>query len=109
MTTKRITPEMVKRAYQKTGLQPIRGCITNRPERPCCCGIGVLAAVRGIDHIEERYAFADRMFGNSYRHGFVMGFDGGDYDSDDVDSRQRYRDGFNDGRKCATAVFTTEK
>jgi hypothetical protein len=112
---RRITVDEVKAAYEKTGLKPKRGQYISH-DKTCGCAIGALVLAEGIDASANCGAmatdYAERVFGENYRVGFVHGFDARDKDyrkrhcKFPTDEGQcEYDDGFNDGRAVAAAIF----
>jgi hypothetical protein len=68
---KRITPEEVLKAYEKTGLKPMRG--DYYPFQGCACALGVMAVTLKLsgnlyDHFQDIYG--------DYQDAFTDGFDG---------------------------------
>ena len=113
MSEKRISVEEVQAAYAATGIKPERTNVypNDFVESPGCCGIGVLSEVRGLPRDGSRYKTFNAEYGEPYRVGFTNGFDG--YRRPTVVQlrksklldTQRYYEGFEDGQRCATAVF----
>lgn len=100
MSDKRITPEEVVEAYRVTGLKPARKKIYGDT---CRCGLGVMAAY--ADSPVHPYDWANDEYGVPYVDGFFKGFDGWDTAGISEDWNDREWQGYEDGQKCATAVF----
>lgn len=76
---RRITPEQVKAAYEKTGLKPARGGWY--PQEGCACGLGaMLAEIDGEVWRPRLVSTVASRLGVEldYLNGFVRGFDGRD-------------------------------
>jgi hypothetical protein len=69
---KRITPEEVLEAYEKTGLKPKQCSFRIRDGK--CCAVTVLVKAAGFNSSEELRE--ERAFSEEYFWGFVFGFDG---------------------------------
>ena len=103
---KRITPEMVKEAYEKTGVKPSRGCFVWFDDKmPCGCAMGALAMadlgvpLRFDDVVELQKIIDWRMQYGDYGWDFILGFDGNEQ------FRGYGTDGYSDGLAAAKAVF----
>jgi hypothetical protein len=109
---RRITPEEVKAAYDKTGLKPDRGAYRRYDESPeqrpfAACGLGVVATAEQGEKWWDWIESHSGNYGteaNSYHYGFVAGFDGQrqsrlGYDVDAYDL------GYLDGKAAAAAVL----
>jgi hypothetical protein len=98
----RITPDMVKAAYEKTGLKPARsGCLIGKT---MACGAGVIAyqamVAAGEQPADSEVVRrkAEELCGEAYIRAFISGFDGWERCGEN-------QTGFTDGRACAAAVF----
>lgn len=112
-TQKRITPQMVKEAYQKTGLKPVRGQWTAFEDgRQCGCGLTALLCSSGfsfqrVDEFTNEKALpieyaADRLLlDRNYATGFVGGFDGKLKSWYTIEEEP----GYLDGAEVAAAIF----
>lgn len=104
---KRITPQEVLDAYKRTGKKPVRGSMDDG--RGGCCAVGVLAIEQGWEWSSVQSA--DQILGIStiYNNGLTYGFDywGVGYGLlPSIASRhQDWKDGFEDGKAIAAAVF----
>jgi hypothetical protein len=100
---RRITPDEVKAAYEKTGLKPGRGCYAD-PYTNVACGLGVMARAEGGN---RWWAWIDESTqdNRSYHYGFVNGFDGLPIHIDLKDSMADAELGHQDGQAAAAAVF----
>lgn len=72
----RIPVEAVIQAYFALGYKPVRGtffAVKGRDGDRGCCGIGIIAASQNlsIDAVFDKYELP-----NSYRPGYIHGFDG---------------------------------
>jgi len=76
----RLTPELVREAYEKTNITPIKEDYGYLTDEGCAgCGItAVLSHIKGEFTVPEDYEEAARLLGcsNEYASGFVRGFDG---------------------------------
>lgn len=96
---KRITVEMVKEAYAKTGLKPKNQCFF---DNGCACAIGAMyyektgSAAGGFAR-----GWADEMFTDIYADGFIYGFDE-QYPA--WQDNPYYMQGYEDGRAAWEAV-----
>ncbi len=100
---KRITPEEVVAAYQKTGLKPNASTFLN-PKGTCGCGIGALCLAE-TDRLENGVSVLDwgaEQFGHEYEGGFSDGFCLEGIALEYVPCR--YAEGYADGRAAAEAV-----
>lgn len=124
MTTKRITPEQVKAAYDNTGIKPRKGtAFGNRKDQSrvgglCCCGLAVLffdahpeTLMRiemeldtkpACDNVSDVYQWARAEYGEDYMSGFMGGFDC--FTAEYEFSSERMRQGHEDGRAAAALV-----
>lgn len=102
----RITPEMVKKAYAKTGLKPKRGACGDHVTCGCALAAIWVAEVHpkkpDLGHADF-WGWAESVYGFGYSHSFAHGFDWtsgpkrrGDYG---------VPEGFDDGLACAAAIF----
>jgi hypothetical protein len=100
---RRITPEEVKAAYEKTGLKPFRGSYM-RTGTGEACGIGVKAFAESG---EKWWDWVDRHTrdNKAYHYGFVGGFDGSGLGPNKEDDPADYELGRLDGEAAAAAVF----
>jgi hypothetical protein len=87
MTINRITPEMVKEAYQSTGMEPIQEFYI-MPQKKCCCALSAVALHKeGVDFVDKlEKAFHKRdllidtlLLNRRYANGFISGFDDREY------------------------------
>ena len=86
---RRITPEEVLKAYEKTGLKPMQGDYFSKDG--CACGLGAIAKKQGLIEYTAIgsvccYGTSINLisvYGESYHNGFANGFD--DLGSDDLD------------------------
>lgn len=112
MTQKRITPEMVKAAYEKSGLRPERGCLCRKILSGVFhgCDLGAVYFEKtgtstarhceiGIGSTRNAYAWIAQEFGKEYSDSFRRAFDGG------YSGRGEDPTGWADGQACAAAVF----
>lgn len=99
---KRITPEMVKAAYAKTGLQPARYLYYSGPAG-VACALCACAAEKGPPPDDEFLRWAIRVLDVTpvYASGFVRGFDGDGY----WGTNESYKQGYADGRAVAAAIW----
>jgi hypothetical protein len=97
---KRITPQEVLEAYEKTGLKPMQG--DYYPQEGCACGMGAIATSNGyIDTgLEPFYSKLFRKYGTKYHDGFTHGFDGGTV----VMNNENFIKGHTDGKAAWEAV-----
>ncbi|WP_308636121.1 hypothetical protein [Paenibacillus silvisoli] len=99
---KRITVEMVKEAYSRTGLKPHQGDFYYLDGlTQCACGLGVLyTAEKGIKDRWCANRSAINKFGEEYATGFVNGFD----QEGSKSNEETYLIGYEDGRAAWEAV-----
>jgi len=102
---KRITVEMVKEAYAKTGLMPHRGdYFFQYDEGRCACGIGALTVAAGYPFGNgEAAGKFEEGFELRYVSGFTNGFDGERANLFNRDD-ETYMQGHEDGRAAWEAV-----
>jgi hypothetical protein len=96
---------MVKEAYAKTGLKPMRGHYYQFADdgHSCACGIGAIYYNRNVEYAKGMRAskLASAEYGEMYKHGFTAGFDG---HSQDAINDTEYKTGYEDGRAVWEAV-----
>ncbi|ALS22125.1 hypothetical protein [Paenibacillus naphthalenovorans] len=99
----RITPEMVLKAYQKTGLKPIRGEYFSDG---CACGMGAIYKLHGgniISGIEvDKYTM--NLTSINYMEGFYTGFDGKEDLTEETAFNKEEWMGYVDGKAAWEAV-----
>lgn len=124
--SKRIKPEQVLAAFEKTGLKPVQGQYFNgHIGDACACGLGAIYAAdlmnkgksvetlfdeitsdNGGDDINELvWDFFESSHSFKYQNGFVNGFD--EEDPTVMPNERRYEDyknGFEDGKAAYQAV-----
>ena len=107
---KRITPEEVVKAYEKSGLKAMQHGYygyskTDGVKLDCACGIEVMYATTYPDrlHSGEARMHAERLYGTAYTRGFMDGFDEFEqpWIGDDITG---YLTGWSDGRAAWTAA-----
>lgn len=103
---RRITVDEVLEAYRKTGLVPERGAYY---KEGCACGLGVILFAAGADMNvgdDSLNAEVEKLLGidDSYRVGFVRGFDG-KLPLPNRENQAVFDIGYTDGQACAAAVF----
>lgn len=105
---KRITPEEVVAAYDKTGLSVARQEYFSDKGR-CACGLGAYAAAflgsnpMADEGFDVSRVLSDSGFGWLYRHGFGNGFDGDNRESS-LTGHSEYQAGVKDGVAAWEAV-----
>jgi len=106
--TKRLAPHEVCEAFLSLGFIPQRG-IFNRDDK--ACGLGAVVRHKSpatdkltSDDIERK---AERVFGRTYTLAFIAGFDGAGLDQDYFEKTENEcrRQGYEDGKAAAQAVF----
>jgi len=95
-----VTLEMVKTAYEKTGLKPTRYHLICDGS---ACLIGALAISEGVTVSHEIYKWAWERFGISYADGLISGFDGHIFESEILPGR--FLQGYLHGKEIAKAIF----
>ena len=111
---KRISVEMVREAYAKTGLRPGHGSFF--PGDKCACALGALYYEKhglSVDDPQTVREFLDARYPPWYVTGFARGFDGmarilPAFCRDEA-KHEEIRRGYADGQACAVAVFTQEQ
>jgi hypothetical protein len=104
---RRILPEEVKQAYERTGLKPIRnGWHRKDGEQACGCALTAVCldgGHNGILDTEQRMNYAEVALGldPQYARGFLHGFDCVKIEEEVHLHRQM---GWEDGQACAEAV-----
>jgi LSD1 subclass zinc finger protein len=116
---RRLRPEEVIKAYQKTGIMPSMGVtlgsyVSGNSSVRCACAIGVCFVAEGLQPPTDTPLLsfeAAKALGltQSYSQGFIDGFDDCFEDIDatmgtEADTRE-YKTGQKDGRLCRQAVF----
>lgn len=109
MKVKRITPEMVVAAYEKTGMKAQQngyyGYSTPKGDKiDCACGVAALYACTRPAELRSSGAleYAEGAYGVTYTRGFMDGFD--DYERQGMDPLVDYLTGWSDGRAAWTAA-----
>ena len=111
---KRISVEMVREAYAKTGLKPGHGSFF--PKANCACALGALYYEKhglSVDDPQTVREFLDAQYQPWYVTGFARGFDGMPrilpaFCRDGM-KHAEIRCGYADGQACAAAVFSKER
>lgn len=110
---RRITPDEVRAAYARTGLQPMRDTFLepsdSAPGLMAACALGALDyEVRDDPDERPNTDQVVRRLGLDpwYAVGFAAGFDGG---IRETDASEPYRLGYEDGAAAARAVFRDEE
>lgn len=101
----RLTVDVIKEAFEVTGLTPMQG--DYYPAKGCACGLGAVVSWKSINgESDPSVAIIGLGIESDYAYGFACGFDGKDDDRimHDYDKLEKFRLGFDDGKNAWEAV-----
>lgn len=119
MSKRRILPDRLKAAYERTKVRPAQDCyLEYADDGATLCGCGIAVALmdlrpdldlRGLDSAQIE-ALADDEFGSEYVAGFTNAYDAYDFDCNlpDLVSHPDYKQGYLDGEACRIAIFAEQ-